>query len=234
MKKNHKTLLAAISCLLTVACLAQELREKPETSANNQAEINLSKLKQDKLLAVFEEIQNRLFVLTNGVIIQAETPRYMSGKNNFSYQRSRELAETDYRLVRTEIVKVFSDDKYMIMQSGKVMLQIQGDTSYKPKQRIYGLAIISGVYDYTTDCGAPISLPKWTLISQSKPTFEQFVAALKAGASFTCWLANDDRCEKCKGFGFTNRTDGKLGKMKCEQCNGTGKIAEKYVYCVKW
>jgi DnaJ-class molecular chaperone len=92
----------------------------------------------------------------------------------------------------------------------------------------------TGEENYTSEDGMPHKIRKLTLISQSKPTYDQFIAALKAGASFTCWLETEDVCQACKGTKVAKRTDGKSGKMKCEQCKGTGKLADKYACRLGW
>lgn len=118
---------------------------------------------------------------------------------------------------------ICSDDTAVLLEDGKLLEDAMVRVWVNP----------AGVYDFGTVGGftrrVPLFKEALPVANPDAPTRGEFVAALKAGESFTVVTMDEKGCPRCFGDGLLGALD---KNAQCPDCGGTGETVVTWV--MKW
>jgi len=93
----------------------------------------------------------------------------------------------------------------------------------------------AGMFDYVTTFGASRRVHAYEYIPPVVPTFDEFIATLKAGEGLPFYADAPSPCPKCKGTRFENYRDGRQSRTRpCTNCKATGKVIIRQLHLISW
>ena len=215
----------------------------------------VNELNRSKLIGLFEDCRKSYLFTENGKIItreEADAARGDKAKSGDPKMRRRVLEvyqRLDSRrflvkgLGSSEIIYLETQDELDVFDgqyTPPLILERAGEHAYTSVDgSVRNIRAFIQVKEPSESDATPKpdatknQVPKYTELTR-----DSFVAALKAGKTFTVTRAEEESCRTCSGRGFISRTGGGLSleiqRGTCPNCSGSGKTKITKEYTIAW